>query len=221
MDATTEALTPTVSPRGLVLALVGGAVAAGVMGFIYHLIANKAGLDYIIALAAILGAVVGFVVGQVSRVGGLRALMVVTVIAFVFGVAGYAARYYFELNDQIETAMQEFAVDAEASGVSLDELRGFILAGLAEEYPPGGLVGYMQFLAEAGFSIGSRGSDSADAPIQGPLAWGLLGIEALAAGIVAAGTARGIVRKSQAMLPAGSPPPSAPTGQWSLVRSIG
>jgi uncharacterized membrane protein YeaQ/YmgE (transglycosylase-associated protein family) len=205
MDSTTEALTPKLNPMGLLITIVAGAVAAGVMGFVYHLVANKAGIDYIIALAAIMGAVVGFVVGQAARMGGLRALLVVTLVAFVFGVAGYAARYFFEYNDQIESAVQEVAADAEAAGVTLDEVRAFMLEGLAQEYPPGGLFGYLQFVAESGFSIGSRGSATEDAPIQGGLAWGLLAVETLAAGLVAAGTARGIVRRAQTAVSPGGP----------------
>jgi hypothetical protein len=196
-----------------VLAIGGGAIAAGIMGFVYHLVANKAGIDYIIALSAILGAVVGFIVGQASRIGGLRALLVVTVIAFVFGVAGYVARYFFEFNDQIDTAVQEVIQDATAAGFTADEVRQLMLEEVATAYPPGGVVGYLQFVAESGFSVGSRGSETSEPMLQGGLAWGLLAVEALAAGLVAAGTARGILRKAEvvAMTPS-SLPPSAPTG---------
>jgi hypothetical protein len=212
MDSTTEALTPKFNLFGFVLAVVGGALAAGGMGFLYHLVANKAGFDYIIALAAILGAIVGFVVGRAGRIGGLRAVTLVMLVAFVFGVGGYAARYFFEFNDVVETAVQEVAQEASASGVSLAEVRQFMLDELAQQYPPGGLVGYLQILTESGFSIGSRGSDDSDAPIKGGMAWGLLLIEALAAGGVAAYTARGIVTP-KVPAQASVPPSAPPTGQ--------
>ena len=160
MDSTTEALTPKLNPMGLVITIVAGAISAGVMGFVYHLVANKAGIDYIIALALIMGAVIGFVVGYAARMSGLRLLLIVTIVAFVSGVAGYAARYFFEYNDQIESAVQEVAADAQAAGVTLDEVRAFFLDNLAQEYPPGGLFGYLQFVAESGFSIGSRAGRS-------------------------------------------------------------
>jgi len=207
MDSTTEALTPKLNPMGLVITIVAGAISAGVMGFVYHLVANKAGIDYIIALALIMGAVIGFVVGYAARMSGLRLLLIVTIVAFVSGVAGYAARYFFEYNDQIESAVQEVAADAQAAGVTLDEVRAFFLDNLAQEYPPGGLFGYLQFVAESGFSIGSRGSTTDDAPIRGGLAWGLLAVEAIAAGIAASGAARGILRKVQATVV----PPIGPT----------
>jgi len=47
MDSTTEALTPKFTPIGFVLAIVGGAIAAGVTGYVYFLVANKVGVDYI------------------------------------------------------------------------------------------------------------------------------------------------------------------------------
>jgi len=213
MDSTTEALTPKLNPMGLAITIVAGAVAAGVMGFVYHLVANKVGIDYIIALALIMGAVIGFVVGHAARISGLRLLLIVTIIAFASGVTGYAARYFFEYNDQIETAVQEVAADAQAAGVTLDEVRAFFLDGLAQEYPPGGLFGYLQFVAESGFSIGNRGSATDDAPIRGGLAWGLLAVEAIAAGIVASGAARGIVRKAQVAVI----PPIGPTDNMTGV----
>jgi len=115
MDATTEALTPRLTPLGLVLAVAGGATAAGVMGFVYHQVANKAGIDFIIALAVIVGAAVGLAVGVASRLGGLRAMTVVAVVAFVFGVVGYAARYFFQFNEEVETIVQEVGADAQAA----------------------------------------------------------------------------------------------------------
>jgi len=78
-----------------------------------------------------------------------------------------------------------------AGNVTEGEVRQFILEGLASEYPPGEFMGYLNFVADSGFSIGGRDtSDTSGAPIQGGMAWGLLGIEALAAGIVSAATAR-------------------------------
>jgi hypothetical protein len=127
MDSTTEALTPRVHLFGFVLAIVGGAVAAGVTGFLYHLLANEAGFDYIIAIAAILGAIVGGVVGFAARLGQLRAVGLAVLIAALFGVAGYAARYFFEFNDTIETIAQE-GVDA---GFEREDARQQVLAGLA------------------------------------------------------------------------------------------
>jgi len=185
MDIATEALTPKFTLPGFILAIVGGAIAAGATGFAYHLIANKVGVDYIIALAAVLGLVVGSVVGLAARIGRMRAAMTVAVIGFVFGVAGYAARYIFEFNEFVDSAAQEV-------GASREDL----LAFLAEVYPPGGVAGYLQIVAEEGFSIGSRGSSNSDAPIKGGLAWGLLGVEALVAGLVAGATARRAVLKS-------------------------
>jgi len=213
MDATTEALTPRLTPLGLVLAVAGGATAAGVMGFVYHQVANKAGIDFIIALAVIVGAAVGLAVGVASRLGGLRAMTVVAVVAFVFGVVGYAARYFFQFNEEVETIVQEVGADAQAAGVSLDDVREAVLADLADAYPPGGFFGYMQFVAESGFSIGSRSSEG-DAPIQGGLAWGLLAVEAIASGIAAVSTARNLLKSKPApVLPAAPPsgiPPANP-----------
>jgi hypothetical protein len=191
VDSTTEALTPKVTPLGLLLAAIGGVVAAGIMGFVYHLVANKVEIDYIIVFAVVLGAVVGFVVGLLGRLGGLRAALPVVVIGFVCGVGAYVARYVFEYNDVIDTAVQEVMQDPNvAGGVSADEVRSFILDGFAAEYPPGELIGYLNLVAESGFSIGDRNASSSGAPIQGGMAWGLLGIEALAAGLVAAAAAR-------------------------------
>lgn len=208
MDSTTEALTPRFHLLGFVLALVGGAVAAGATGYLYFLVANKAGVDYIIAIAAILGWIVGTAVGLLAKVGQLRAMLVVLAVAFVLGVAGYAARYFFEFNDFIDTIVREEA----PADMSPDVAREILLQGLAEEYPPGGLAGYLQILAEAGFSIGSRGSENEDAPIKGTLAYGLLGIEALAAGIVAGAAARSVLTKSAAAPVVPSSTPTQPTG---------
>ena len=197
LDSTTEALTPKITPLGLLLALVGGVVAAGVMGFAYHLIANKAEIDYIIVFAILLGAVVGFVTGRAGRLGGLRAVLPVVLIAFVLGVGAYAARYFFEYNDAIESAVQEIMQDPQLAGnVSAGEVRQFLLEGLAADYPPGEFIGYLNFVADSGFSIsrGSSSSDSGGADLQGGMAWGLLGIEALAAGIISAATARSQVK---------------------------
>jgi hypothetical protein len=199
VDSTTEALTPRFNLFGFVLAIVGGAVAAGVTGFLYHLLANEAGFDYIIAIAVILGAIIGGVVGLAARIGRLRAVGLAALIAALFGVAGYTARYFFEFNDTVETITQE-GVDA---GFEREDARQQVLDGLASAYPPGGFFGYLQFVAEQGFSIGSRGSSDEEAPIRGGLAWGLLGIEALAAGVVAGVTARNLLKKEQAAPPVG------------------
>lgn len=204
MDNTTEALTPKTTPFGLVLAIVGGALAAVVMGFVYHLVANKVGIDYILALAVIVGLAVGTVVGFAARLGKMRAAMVAAVIAFVFGVGGYAARYVFEFNNWIDTIIQENA----PAGMEYEVARDLLMSGLAEEYPPGGVIGYLQIVAEGGFSIGSRGSSNSDAPIKGGLAWGLLALEALAAGIAAGVTAHNAITKSTA--PAAPVAPTMP-----------
>lgn len=91
----------------------------------------------------------------------------------------------------VDIIVQETIANAPAAGdVPVELVRTFVLEDLAEAYPPGGFSGYLQFVADEGFSIGSRGSDTSNTPIQGGLAWGLLGIEALAAGVAAAATAR-------------------------------
>jgi hypothetical protein len=64
-------------------------------------------------------------------------------------------------------------------------------------------------VAEQGFSIGSRGSSDEEAPIRGGLAWGLLGIEALAAGVVAGATARNVL-KQRPVAPPANPASASP-----------
>ena len=183
MDATAEALTPKFNAIGLMLAIVGGAVTAVIGGYLYFLLANKAQIDYIIIIAALLGALVGAVVGAAARIGRLRVPLIVLLIAFVFGVGGYAARYFFEYNDTVSLV-------AESQGVSRDEILSRV-----------SFADYLQFVTEGGFTISGQSSDS-NAPIQGSMAWGLLGIEALAAGFVAAATARSALKgKTRAPAP--------------------
>jgi hypothetical protein len=184
---------------GLILAIVGGAIAAVAMGYVYFLVANKVQIDYIIVLALVVGAIVGFVVGLLAKAGGLRATFIVFIIAFIFGVVGYGARYFFELNDTISTIVDQ-------TGAT----RAQVEAQLADVYPPGGFMGYLAVVADTGFSISSRGSssDTSSKPdLQGTAAYALLGVEALAAGLTAGFVARGrlAAKKQTAMMP----PPSA------------
>jgi len=51
-----------------VLAIAGGAIVAGVTGYVYFLVANKVGVDYIIAIAAIPGWIVGMGVGLAAKI---------------------------------------------------------------------------------------------------------------------------------------------------------
>ncbi len=187
---------------GLILAIVGGAIAAVAMGYVYFLVANKVHIDYIIVLALVVGAIVGAVVGLLAKAGGLRATVIVFMIAFVFGVIGYGARYYFELNDTLNTIIDQ-------TGATRAEVE----AQLASLYPPGGFIGYLSVVADTGFSITSRGSSSSTSSstpdLQGTAAWALLGVEALAAGLAAGFVARGrIAAKKQTAV---MPPPSAGT----------
>ena len=202
MNTTDQMLQPKFNPIGLVLAIVGGAVVAAAMGYLYFLVANKAKIDYIIVLAIVIGAVVGAVVGRLAAAGGFRVTLIVFLVGLVFGVGGYAARYYFEFDDTVSTLATETG-----------ESRETILRQLARVYPPGGYLGYLQLVADAGFSLTGRGSSSSssDSPdMQGSLAWGLLGAEALAAGLTAAFTARGALtnKKKSNIIP---PPPMSNT----------
>jgi hypothetical protein len=190
MDATTEALTPKFNLLGLILAIVGGAIAAGITGYLYFLIANKLQIDYILVVAIVLGVGVGAVVGLAGKLGRLRMPLVVFIVAFVFGMAGYVVRYYLEYNDVVETVAQQ-------QGLSHADVMSQVNFG-----------DFMGFIAESGFSIGGESSaTSADAPIQGGLAWALLGVELLAAGVAAGLTARSMLRE-KAAVPA--PPSSTP-----------
>ena len=165
---------------GLILAIIGGILAAAAMGYAYFLVANKVGIDYIIALAVIVGIVVGAVVGALAKIGRLRVTLIVFMIAFVFGLAGYAARYFFEYNDAIEQIMQE-------NGLTRQQVLDRV-----------SFNDYLQFVADSGFSIGSRdSSSSSDAPIQGGAAYGLLGVELLAAGLAAGFTARSTITNNK------------------------
>jgi hypothetical protein len=196
MNTTDQMLAPKFNFIGLILALIGGAIAAAAMGYAYFLVANKAQIDYVIVLAIVIGAVVGAVVGRLAAAGGLRVTLIVFLVAFVFGVGGYAARYFFEFEDTINTVVEQTGSNREA-----------VLRQLARSYPPGGYFGYLQIVAESGFSLTGRGSSSSssDTPdMQGSLAWGLLGVEALAAGLTAAFTARGALANKQKPI---MPPP--------------
>jgi hypothetical protein len=160
----------------------------------------------------ILGAIVSLAVGQLARVGGPRSAGMAMLIAVLFGFGGYAARYYFEFNDIVDSAVQGVADEAKASGVSPDQVRQLMLEALSNQYPPGGYVGYLRVVTESGFSIGRRGTGNADsdAPIKGGLAWGLLAAEALAAAIVAGFTARSIVNRAKAPAVVQAPTASTP-----------
>jgi hypothetical protein len=209
MNTTDQMLQPKFNPIGLVLAIIGGAAAAAAMGYLYFMLANDKfnigrSFDYVVILAIVIGAVVGAVVGRLAVVGGFRMTLIVFLIAFVFGVGGYAARYYFEFEDTVNAVIEQSGSNREA-----------VLNQLARAYPPGGYFGYLQIVAEVGFSLTGRGSSSSssssDSPdMQGSLAWGLLGVEALAAGLTAGFTARGALtnKKKSNVIP---PPPMSNT----------
>jgi hypothetical protein len=178
---------------GFLLALIGGAVAAAAAGYAYFFIAIELGFDVIIVIAALLGAAVGWIVGLAARIGRFRSSFMLILLGFLFGVASYGGRYYFEFNDFVAYVVEEETT----RGVSADETRQEFLEFWAEEYPPGGFLGYFTYVAETGFLLGDDLQFDPDTltttqgtQTEGFMVWLLFGLEALFAGILAAGMAR-------------------------------
>lgn len=173
---------------GFALAILGGVVAAGVFGYVHFFIANVIGFDLIIVLAIFMGAAIGWVVGTAARIGRLRSSLVVLLVGLIFGIAGYGARYFYEFNTLVEMVVEEET----SLGGSLDETRAEFLALWAEEYPPGGYVGYLRYVAQTGFTLTDDlfTDDGTGTPAQGSLVWVTFALEALFAGVVSAAMAR-------------------------------
>ena len=188
MDSAVKTVAPKFTLLGFVLAILGGVVAAGVIGYAYFFVANVIGFDLIIVLAVFCGFAVGWVVGVAARVGRLRSSLVVILVGLVFGVAGYGARYFFEFNALVRAVVEENTLPGE----STEDTRAEFLEVWAEEYPPGGFIGYLQFAVQTGFTLTDDlfSAEGTGNPAQGTLVWVTFALEALLAGIASAGMAR-------------------------------
>lgn len=188
MNSTVEAPASKFTLAGFVLAILGGVVSTGVAGYVYFFVANVIEFDLIIALAIIMGFAIGWVVGTAARVGRLRSSLVLMLVGLIFGIAGYGARYFFEFNALVEMVVEEGA----SLGESPDETRTEFLDFWAEEYPPGGYVGYLQYVAQTGFVLTDDlfANEGTGTPAQGTLVWVTFALEALFAGVVSAAMAR-------------------------------
>ena len=188
MDNTTEAPAPKFTLPGFALATLGGVVAAGVVGYVHFFIANVIGFDLIIVLAIFMGFAIGWVVGTAARIGRLRSSLVVILVGLIFGSAGYSARYFYEFNTLVEMVVEQET----PLGGSLDETRTEFLEFWAEEYPPGGYVGYLRYVAQTGFTLTDDlfADEGTGTPAQGTLVWVTFALEALFAGVVSAAMAR-------------------------------
>ena len=187
MDKATQ-VPPKFTLLGFVLAIAGGAIATGVVGYGHYFIANVIGFDLIILLPIFMGFAIGWLVGAAARLGRLRSSLVVILVGLIFGLAGYGARYVFEFNALIDAVVEEHTL----SGGSPDETRAEFLEFWAEEYPPGGFVGYLRHVAETGFTLSDDlfGDEGTGTPAQGPLVWVTFALEASLASVMCAGLAR-------------------------------
>ncbi len=202
MNRTIEASRPQAAMPGCLLGVFGfivaaitGAISAVAIGYAYFFVANRIGFDFILVVAPFVGAAVGWAIGIAARLVRFRFWPVLLLVGFTFSTAGYAARYYFEFNDLVETIVNEEA----RTGSSVDETRQAFLEQWAERYPPGGFLGYFQYLANEGITLtGERitsfdpetGTASRESTIEGLWVWGLFGLETLFAGVFGAGLAR-------------------------------
>jgi len=188
MDSAVKTVAPKFTLLGLVLAILGGVVAAGVIGYAYFFVANVIGFDLIIVLAVFCGFAVGWIVGVAARMGRLRSSLVVILVGLVFGVAGYGARYFFEFNALVQAVVEENTLPGE----STEDTRAEFLEVWAEEYPPGGFIGYLQFAVQTGFTLTDDlfSAEGTGSQAQGTLVWITFALEALLAGIASAGMAR-------------------------------
>ncbi len=182
--------TATFTLPGFVLTILAGAVAAGAVGYAYYFVANVLNFDLIILVAVIVGAAVGGVMGMAARLGRLRSSLVLILAGLIFGLAGYGARYFYEFNELVGAYVEEMT----PPGGSSVETRAEFLEFMAEEYPPGGYVGYLRYVAEAGFTVTDDlfTDEGSGTLTQGPLVWITLVGEAVLASVAAAGVARSI-----------------------------
>lgn len=190
MNTVSEDLTRKFTLMGFGLTIVVGAIAAGVLGYGYYYVANVIGFDFIILLAVFVGGAIGWVVGQAARLGRLRQSAIVLLIGLLFGVIGYGARYLFEFNELIEIVVEESALPGE----KVDETRAAVLAAWKQDFPPGGYIGYLKFVAETGFSLKDVNSsnETEGSLTQGTSVWILLALEGFLAGIASAGIAHAV-----------------------------
>lgn len=184
MDNPHAAPAPKFTLPGCALAVVTGAIAAGAVGYAYYFVANVVGIDLIILLACLVGIAVGWVTGQAARLGRLRSSPIVLLFGLAFGVASYGARYAYEFDSLVDAVVEEHTPPGGAPG----ETRAEFLELWAEEYPPGGYVGYLRYAAETGFTLSDDlfTDQPTGSPTRGVLVWLLFAMEACLASFLSA-----------------------------------
>lgn len=200
-------------PFALILGAIGG-IATGVALFF------SGKLVYLILVSAIF---TGFIAGGFAilavKVGKVRNGLLGFLLGIVVGAIAYGAYWgaeyvnaILELGNeartQIRAELGASASDEEVEremNVILEALTGstdfmgllkLVDLDLQDQTGNTGIVGYISYQAQQGFSISrvGRGSSSSEAPIKDGLAWGYYGLElviiAIASGLMAGGVAR-------------------------------
>ncbi|MCL4252343.1 MAG: hypothetical protein KJ043_01020 [Anaerolineae bacterium] len=200
-------------PFALILGAIGG-IATGVALFF------SGKLVYLILVSAIF---TGFIAGGFAilavKVGKVRNGLLGFLLGIVVGAIAYGAYWGAEYvnailelgteaRTQIRAELGASASDADVEremNVILEALTGstdfmgllkLVDLDLQDQTGNTGIVGYISYQAQQGFSISrvGRGSSSSEAPIKDGLAWGYYGLElviiAIASGLMAGGVAR-------------------------------